>query len=61
MNYPAASYGVSSASLRCHSGLDPESRRRPDESREPFFPWTPAFAGVTVDAVSWGKLTLKEI
>jgi hypothetical protein len=43
----------------CHSGLvkrDPESRRRPGESREPFYalghgfhrePWIPASAGMT--------------
>jgi hypothetical protein len=60
MNSPASSYGVSNP-LRCHSGLDPESRRRPNKSREPFYPWTPAFAGVTVFAASCGELTLKEI
>ena len=39
-----------------HAGLDPASRRRPDESREPSQrlgpgfhrePWIPAFAGMT--------------
>ena len=40
-----------------HAGLDPVSRRRPDESREPSQrlgpgfhrePWIPAFAGMTI-------------
>jgi hypothetical protein len=43
--------------LSRHAGLDPASRRRPDESREPSQrlgpgfhrePWIPAFAGMTV-------------
>ena len=51
MNYPAASSGVSTASLRCHSGLDPESIA--------LF-WTPAFAGVTIDAASRGELTRRD-
>ena len=44
-------------SLFRHAGLDPASRRRPDESREPSQtlgpgfhrePWIPAFAGMTI-------------
>jgi hypothetical protein len=31
----------------CHSGLDPESRRRPRESGNLWNHWIPAFAGMT--------------
>ncbi len=54
-----------------HAGRDPASRRRPDESREPYQrlgpgfhrePWIPAFAGMTtfLDIVSlWRDTTQK--
>ncbi len=53
-----------------HAGLDPASRRRPDESREPSQrlgpgfhrePWIPAFAGMTtfMKTVVYGQTLIK--